>query len=496
MLLPLAGSALVGGLIGYSTNWLAIKMLFWPLQEKRVGNWRVPFTPGLIPKKRAGLAASLGETVANYLVTPTTLQSALAAPEFRESWESALQTGWEGLRSESRSLADLLQVVPWLPDVPQLAELAAKPLAAWLLSEPGEELIWRSAGDCVRRLLSAVSSGSEEANPVAAAAERLLAGWEAAGWRDRAAELLSRHWETWRQSQQTVGEHLPEELRTQLRSYVLESGPDWLDRLAELLRSEASQQLLKQLLKEVLNANPMLRMLSALVDVGRLVEGLPGVLAKEEVRTRILLAVLGGLDRLWAQPVSQLAARVWPLGPQVESVRQWLDRWLPAERLAGLVQSWVCRIQAVLPQLGAGDATPLLGPVQSELRALLHAGLAGVAGGDVIQTSLQRLLVAALALRPGQLLPTLSREQLRPVHAWLHQQLTGSASRHAERLLHSLQLPKIVEAQVNALDIVEVEEILLRVMREQLRAITNLGFLLGALVGLLLPFLNSWLAAL
>ena len=34
--------------IGYGTNYIAIKMLFRPRKEIRIGSCRVPFTPGVI----------------------------------------------------------------------------------------------------------------------------------------------------------------------------------------------------------------------------------------------------------------------------------------------------------------------------------------------------------------------------------------------------------------------------------------------------------------
>ena len=45
-------SPLMGGIIGYFTNWLAIKMLFRPHKKLYIGNLPIPFTPGLIPKER------------------------------------------------------------------------------------------------------------------------------------------------------------------------------------------------------------------------------------------------------------------------------------------------------------------------------------------------------------------------------------------------------------------------------------------------------------
>lgn len=36
---------LLGALIGYCTNYIAIKMLFHPKKEVYIGKWKLPFTP-------------------------------------------------------------------------------------------------------------------------------------------------------------------------------------------------------------------------------------------------------------------------------------------------------------------------------------------------------------------------------------------------------------------------------------------------------------------
>ncbi|KOA18940.1 hypothetical protein CLHOM_26800 [Clostridium homopropionicum DSM 5847] len=70
-------SAIVGAIIGYITNWLAIKMLFRPHTEKRIFGIKVPFTPGLIPKEQSRLAKSTGEAIGNHLLTQDTMFDAL-----------------------------------------------------------------------------------------------------------------------------------------------------------------------------------------------------------------------------------------------------------------------------------------------------------------------------------------------------------------------------------------------------------------------------------
>ncbi len=46
----------LGGLIGYFTNDIAIKMLFRPYRPRYLLGQRIPFTPGLIPSNQQRLA--------------------------------------------------------------------------------------------------------------------------------------------------------------------------------------------------------------------------------------------------------------------------------------------------------------------------------------------------------------------------------------------------------------------------------------------------------
>ena len=51
----------IGGVIGYFTNYIAVKMLFRPLKPVKIGGRTLPFTPGIIPKGKPRLAKALGK---------------------------------------------------------------------------------------------------------------------------------------------------------------------------------------------------------------------------------------------------------------------------------------------------------------------------------------------------------------------------------------------------------------------------------------------------
>ncbi|WP_171051735.1 DUF445 domain-containing protein [Alteribacter natronophilus] len=68
---------LIGAFIGGLTNLIAIRMLFRPFNPIYVGKMQLPFTPGLIPKRRAELAEQLGSLVTGHLITVEGVKSKL-----------------------------------------------------------------------------------------------------------------------------------------------------------------------------------------------------------------------------------------------------------------------------------------------------------------------------------------------------------------------------------------------------------------------------------
>ncbi len=81
MLKVLAGP-LIGALIGYITNYLAVRMLFFPKRPIYFFGRRLPFTPGAIPKRKDHLAKRAGTLIAETLITKDDVYARLTAPDF------------------------------------------------------------------------------------------------------------------------------------------------------------------------------------------------------------------------------------------------------------------------------------------------------------------------------------------------------------------------------------------------------------------------------
>lgn len=72
---------LTGGIIGYFTNWLAIKMMFRPHQPKYLFGIKIPFTPGLIPKERGRIAETVGSSISENLMNKEVLEKNLLSED-------------------------------------------------------------------------------------------------------------------------------------------------------------------------------------------------------------------------------------------------------------------------------------------------------------------------------------------------------------------------------------------------------------------------------
>jgi uncharacterized membrane protein YheB (UPF0754 family) len=178
----LVSPPILGGIIGYFTNDLAIQMLFRPYQAIYIGKRKLPFTPGLIPANQERLAHRVADTIMSSLLTPSELQKLTQRLMQVENVKDAilwlLQTALEQIKSETepktakilgqilhdlfgRSLPRILKVLARREDFLEeqldrifdevllafhLTEESAKQLADWLLQ-------WAIAPDVLRLAL-------------------------------------------------------------------------------------------------------------------------------------------------------------------------------------------------------------------------------------------------------------------------------------------------------------------------------------------------------
>ena len=99
-----------GAVIGYFTNWLAIKMLFRPHSQKMFLGMRMPFSPGLIPKEKGRIASTVGQAVGNYILTDEILADSLSSESVKKNISDMID---EAFKKAELSNKDKFRDLKW-----------------------------------------------------------------------------------------------------------------------------------------------------------------------------------------------------------------------------------------------------------------------------------------------------------------------------------------------------------------------------------------------
>lgn len=511
---------IIAALIGYWTNWVALKMLFRPFTEKRILGIRVPFTPGLIPSRRLEMAQRMGKAVANRLVTQETVAARIATPEVRAKVEEILDGYVQQLLQ--RELGGIRSLIPerLRPDWEEFFHSLQGRIESWLaglLKDAQTEALIREAVRAqAERLLHAPLS------------EVLPAEW-LARLPDQLAELLGRltedpdfeyHLRTYLETQidralesdRPLGDYLPETLRQTVYAKLNESLPLLLEKLAAVLEDEQIKRQIKIQVYDLID-----RVVTQTFDEGSLWdrvkfglletfiisadeikekvdrgidEAAPRIaqlLQQEEMRDRVFRALLEAIETLLAKsPVelqlsaetrAQLKARLGDAlvnasrSPHLRAqLTQMVRDQMANHRQRSLVE--------IFPTLQGPE---LSGQIASYLLKLLQAPETRAALVRFINQRLEALLDRPIG-RLGDHIPERYFKQAR---AWAVEQTLELLKRETPRMVEAINIEKLVTEQIGTFSLLEMERLVFAVTGQQLKAITWFGAWLGLLIGLI-----------
>lgn len=134
---------LLGGAIGWVTNYLAIKFLFRPRNPWRIGTFRIQ---GVIPRRRQELAAAVGEVVAGELLPQAQVAAALSTPDIRRNMAELA----------GETVARRVASFPVLRPFPRALRAAVAQQVAKAVNREVRSLLADEGPEMVNRVLSSV----------------------------------------------------------------------------------------------------------------------------------------------------------------------------------------------------------------------------------------------------------------------------------------------------------------------------------------------------
>ena len=501
-------TVLFGAIAGGMTNTIAIWMLFHPYDPPRIGRWRLRFLQGAIPKNRDRLAAAMGRTVGERLLTGDDLARALSEPGFRDAFDQRLLAFLQTVLEQERgSLLELLpppvmeEVRPLLDDA---IDAALDRLQHYLASDDFRD----TARDWAARLMDEVRDRpvsdlltEERETALTETAHRLIrdavggAGFERAirDYLERSADRLLR-------PNRTLEEVLPVGLVASVEKAIAGYLPLAIERLASLLDDPEAREKLRELLHGLLerflqDLNFYKRVVASLIippdTVDRVIrsietEGaarLSELLHDSAVRDAMARSVNDAIVDFLRRPVSSVLGS--PGDENVEQAKETVAGWvLGVARDPQTGEFLVDRLRSTLGAAEQRTWGDLLGalPPDKVADALVGAARSEEAAGLYREAADRgvRLLLERRIGRPADMVGDDAAERLTaalrdPLWRWIQEQVP--------MILRQVDISTRVERKILEFPMAKVEELVRSVTERELHLIVYLGYVLGAVIG-------------
>jgi len=516
---------LLGAVIGYVTNAIAIRMLFRPLTEKRILGIRVPLTPGIIPKQREQLAHSIGRMVSTRLLTEDALRKHVESEPFRESltarisvWTSQLVATPDDSRPDSETEPGLVPAEPDSPgaasvEIPAseaLVEFLASVMQRFLESEKLDAVVAEFSRSSMKAL-GAVRLDEVLQNPENAA--RLVGDILAVAVEGPVAERVSEFADAWIRGQ--IDNNVP------MSRYLTDDFIHAVERMVDaayepifthamewLRRPDVKQELSHRgriILRDVLDRlNVFQRFFVSAAQYERnLNERMPDIV-NDLLRTIDSAGRLPANRERVVMAVGDAMRKIQKLGVQDAlvmldfDVRGFVRRTIPElfqlvrhqEVHDGLMKSILSLYESNRERALSDILVSFTGLEQSAVTeravGIIRVWVATPGNASRLSRRLvgmvEKFIRQARISRRGPLVEVPS-SQKRTLDRFIVERLTELLGSRAAEVVEAVDIYQMVVNKINELDIENVESLLLMVIAKHLKWINLFGALLGSLIG-------------
>ncbi len=467
-----------GGLIGYFTNWLAIKMLFRPLEEIYLFGWKVPFTPGLIPKEKLRIAKNIGRTVEDYLLSPEAILKSLEENDFKGRLKKFIDENLETLKNKDYVLGDLAKEIPDIKGATmkfQLRETLKETIVGTIrnmeLKPAIERIVNRElASEENRELLLNWTSDSYENFIKREATREILVA--------RLEEGLGRC----RSNPKSLEEVLPVKLLEELDRYIDENYKLLGFKAREIFQEERVKEKIKASIRKLVeeNVGGLLASLIPMEMVGEkgyliLENYLESETFKMDLR-ELLKLLVDTILKSSLEDISKGLGDSIDLDQLAGHIISILDSGFVRGEIFGLVEVFLDRL----------DREKLYSGLEEKIRLTLESETFN----QVLTSFIDRILEKLGQVKLSSLIVSLYIDS-ELIYTMGEKLYKNYLSQDIDRFIRGLEFSSIVEKTIIGFDNEFTEKLILDIASKELRAITILGGVLGMLIGGINPIIQS-----
>lgn len=477
-------SPVSGAIIGYFTNWLAIKMLFRPYKEIRLLGVKLPFTPGLIPKERKRLAEKVSEAISAHLLTKEALADGFTSEEATEKISGFIDKLINKLSDDGRSLGEYAaSSVRTVEIIESVEKEISRFLFAWMQNEENQKkaaafVTDKLLGDKKIKIPESLKGAFKEYIN-----ESLTAWTQSQGFEellsDKAGELFNKLLS----EERSLRDILSADWLISVKSMISGGAPQIAEFICQILENNPEMEtVLKSTLGKVIDEN-LGRIASMFINkekvYNNIKESLYTYLRDPDNQAELALKVTGALEKALDTQVMTYISKI-PLSFKDKAVER-VVYFLKYELNNGLYDKvWESIDNAKTINISSSLAGHIEGFVEGIIQKWVFYN--GAAAASNIPAYIKESL---FKIRISDYLNRLSEQKIKAGREAAVSLINAVIKKGAAYAAEAIDVAKLTKDQINALDLEQAEEIVLSVVKRELNAITYFGGILGFIIGML-----------
>lgn len=480
---------IVGAIIGYITNWLAIKMLFRPHTEKRIMGIKVPFTPGLIPKERKRIAKSVGDTVGNHLLSPEMIIESLGNDEVSGQVEKWIDERINGLRNSDITVGEWLRGITgdsYEKTIYGIEGVLNKLVLEEMQKTENRELILRFIDSKIesiniidskvyKTIISEIKLGLRNGNSINALREVFEA-------------IIAEKVEMLGKSEKRLGDLISPNITNSAKVYIYNHKEEIADLLRDILNDEKVHDKLKSSISTMieLNFGKLVTMFMNPESIAiKIIVAAINYLNKPEVQDNIALAAVKLVDNVLDKKASEIMQEI-PANSMEEALRDLSNSAIEIITMEENQNLIIGKLEEELTARETLIKKYISSEVSNAVNGILSSEEFSKETSNLIHFGISKLLNREVK----SIFEGIEEEELKSVKKLIIETLRNIINNKAGYFAEIIDIPSIVEDKINSFDVEFAEKLILDVARKELSAITWLGALLGAIMGVISPLLE------
>ncbi|CUO58048.1 DUF445 family protein [Clostridium perfringens] len=489
--------ALIGAVIGYITNWLAIKMLFRPREAKYIFGMKLPFTPGLIPKEKSRIANKVGETVGTHLLNSDSLSKALKDDKIKAKFNEVAKEKINQVINSNSTLEESLKNTlgeNYYALKGNMINNITKTILESIQEEEFKNKVKFYIVDSIKERLNKNPEKIIDFINSNKFREVIINTLEEEKTRDIIGKALLKEVKTLGKEDLTIEEVIPENIKPYIEEYVKSQKDTLVDIIKNLLRDDEVSHKIKSAIND--NIPSIVSMfLSGDVIYGKLVSLVDKSLSEEENKEYICDAALAFVHESMKKKVSDVINNVGEEKLEVisDALGDKISKKLNTEEnIDSIISKLNCKISSfnsyeeIIKVLFNDYENILIDNIDSMISRIVNNNQLSGEISKIIEKVFDKFLQNSL----NDI--CYNKQNLEnSIMSILDNLYNDFVENKSAKVLEIVDISSIVEEQINAFEVDYAEEIIIGIANKELKAITWLGALLGGILGILSPLLST-----